>query len=163
STAIAFSRSPCASISAARQSLKPALVRSRNSLTSLAGISMAVFGVLILFSLSFSRLSLRIFRYSKGCLQKRPAANASRRGGNFFLPRAYLARLLVRRNGRFGFGIECLRAFHEVAFLLFVPLVRAGVDVFAAFCNRLIRGGFRFAHLRLRVGVAPFNHRFGNL
>src|ERR1700730_9825432 len=35
---MAFSMSPSASISAARQSAKPALVRSRNSFTSCAGI-----------------------------------------------------------------------------------------------------------------------------
>src|ERR1700741_5489283 len=49
--------SPAASTKAARQSLKPALVRSRNSFTSLAGISMAAFGVLILSSLFFDPLN----------------------------------------------------------------------------------------------------------
>src|ERR1700730_11204985 len=41
---MAFSMSPPASINAARQSAKPALVRSRNSFTSCAGI-LLLFGV----------------------------------------------------------------------------------------------------------------------
>src|SRR5258708_12400239 len=64
-TAMAFSMSPPASTSAARQSAKPALVRSRNSLTSWAGICTAGCCVLILFSLCCLAISLLVLLVAK--------------------------------------------------------------------------------------------------
>src|SRR6266853_381559 len=64
-TAMAFSMSPPASTSAARQSAKPALVRSRNSLTSWAGICTAGCCVLILFSLCCLEISLLVLLAAK--------------------------------------------------------------------------------------------------
>src|ERR1700693_846904 len=54
-------------------------------------------------------------------------------------------------------------AFHEVAFLLFIPLVGAGVHIFDAIDEGLVRGGFLFRDLRLLIGVMAFEHGFGNL
>src|SRR5260370_17475733 len=71
---MAFSMSPADSTSAARQSLKPAPVRSRNSLTRCAGICMAGCCVLIFFS--FLVLE-SLYRGSRAvrcvCLQNGPA------------------------------------------------------------------------------------------
>src|SRR5229473_8550753 len=99
--AIAFSMSAPASTSAARQSLKPALVRSRNSFTSLAGISIAVCCVLILFSLLFLFADLN-FLIQCPCLQNGPP-RCARSGPQAFPTRAdYLLPFLIRRNGRLG-------------------------------------------------------------
>src|ERR1700739_461885 len=111
--------SPAVSTSAARQSLKPAFVSSLSSLTSLAGISITGFEVLILFSFSLSG-----FRPYK-LLQKWPGVDfAFSTGPTEGLSLApLLAGFLVGRNSGSGRFDEGFGALDEVAFLLLVLLV----------------------------------------
>src|SRR6267378_814080 len=75
--------------------------------------------------------------------------------------------LVVRRNGGFrrlgGFYGRFDNALDEVAFLLLVLFVRAGIDVLDAIYQRLVFRGFLFRHLRLLVSVVPFEHGIRNL
>src|SRR5690348_6582023 len=134
---MAFSMSPPASMRAARQSLNPALVRSRNSFTSWAGICTAGCCVLILLSyLDLVKVVLRSMHF----LQNGPPPNLPGRATGISHPRSLpaagssLAYLFVRRHCSFrAFRRRFGRALHEVAFLLFVLFVRAGVHVFDTF------------------------------
>src|SRR5258707_2691375 len=166
---MAFSMSPSASTSAARQSLNPALVRSRNSFTSLAGISMAVFGVLILFISGFVStnpeplfISFVISLYTTAC--KTARSKSPRNGPGYFSTRRLLSGFDVfRRNRSFYRHRDLFRGwFHEIAFLLFVLFVSAGVHVLDAIGQCLIRSGLLFANLRLLVSGFAFRHRFRN-
>src|SRR5438105_5518974 len=164
---MAFSISPPASIKAARQSLNPALVRSRNSFTSFAGISMAVFGVLILVSLSevyllLNMISLIAAHYLLCC---KTARSKLPWNGPWFIParRLLLGFFVVGRNSRFrrrSSFIGC--GFDEGPFLLLILFVGAGIHVFHTIRQSLIRGGFMLADLRLFVSGFAFRARFGN-
>src|SRR5260370_4588139 len=95
---MAFSITPFASTSAARQSAKPAPVRSRSSLTSFAGISIAVGCVLILF------FSLLIGNFSFGALSHKNGPHRFARRGPHKIPPAQIALaffLVVGRNSGF--------------------------------------------------------------
>src|SRR4029077_7509623 len=168
---MAFSTSPADSTSAARQSLKPAPVRSRNSFTRCAGICVAGCCVLILFSLSPMRIS-----WARPVVRlDAPICKTARRLGCVAAPgllKSYasaicLSGFLVGRNGclrRLG-GFRSLQrdfAFDEIAFLFFVLLVRAGVDVLDAFDQRLVRSGLLVGDLGLLVKVMTFQHGFRN-
>src|SRR6266566_3962928 len=157
--AIAFSMSAPASTSAARQSLKPALVRSRNSFTSCAGICVACCCVLIPFFL----FALLRFLASRHCLQNGPPRAV--RGGPRKFPThpACLAFFLVRRNRCLRSFGQRLGAFHKVAFLLFVLLVSARIHVLHAFDQRLILRRFLIRHLRLLVSVVALEYGIRNL
>src|SRR5690349_643666 len=89
---MAFSMSPLASIRAARQSLNPALVRSRNSFTSWAGICTAGCCVLVLLSyLDFVNLVLQnplLGQFSQ-FFTERPAPEPSGAGHWNFPPRFF--------------------------------------------------------------------------
>src|SRR5438270_4256402 len=156
---MAFSMSPLASIRAARQSLKPALVRSRNSFTSWAGICTAGCCVLILLSL----LIKIVLHASTSCRTARPRAI---RGGplDFPPPRSlpaagrFLAFFFVRRHGGFRACRQRFRTLHVVAFLLLVLFVRAGVHVLDTLDQRLIYRGLLLRHLRLLVSVSSFRY-----
>src|SRR5215468_11869940 len=71
---------------------------------------------------------------------------------------------LVGRNGGFGGLDELLGAFDEIAFLLFVLFVGAGVHVVrAGFDNRLVGGRLLVGNLGLLVERAAFGNGVGNL
>src|SRR6266849_4821104 len=123
---MAFSTSPAASTSAARQSLKPAPVRSRNSFTRCAGICIADCCVLILFfSLACANLLIALCTGVRcAYLQSGPAPRSDLSAGPFeiYASAVCLPGFLVRRDG-------CLRrfrrfrrhfAFDKIAFLLLV-------------------------------------------
>src|SRR5258708_12204046 len=104
-------------------------------------------------------------------LTKRPAP--SLRGGLHQIPThtVLLGGFLVRRDQRFRGptrlrgrfqGRRDIRAFDEVAFLLFVLLVRARVHVLDAFHERLVLGRLLFTDLPLLVSIVAFHHRLPN-
>src|SRR5437867_10929981 len=140
---MAFSMFPLASTSAARQSLKPAPVRSRSSFTSFAGISMPVCCVLILFLFALLKSLFRSRDLQNGPLR------AVRSGPHKISTRAVcLALFVVGRNSGFGslgrLNGSFHNALHEVAFLFLVLFVRTRIDVLDAVHQRLIFGGFLF-------------------
>src|SRR5690242_18064346 len=157
---MAFSVSSLASIRAARQSLNPALVRSRNSFTSWAGICTAGCCVLILLSyLDFVDLVLQnplLGQFSQ-FFTERPAPSRPGRATGISHPGS-LALFFVRRHGGLGAFYLRFRAFHEVAFLLLVLFVRAGIHILDTFDERLIFGRLLLRYLRLLVGVSPFGY-----
>src|SRR5215472_12523307 len=76
----------------------------------------------------------------------------------------WLAGFLVGRKGGFGGLDELLGAFDEIAFLLLVLFVGAGVHVVrASFDNRLIGGCLLVGNLGLLVERAAFGDGVGNL
>src|ERR1017187_7884385 len=148
---MACSMSPAASTKAARQSAKPAPVRSRSSFTSCAGGPLfpgsgaVAMGALNSFSFDFNRSG-----------SARPGVCAAarelfRRG--FFVAR-YRGRDFFRDNGL---------AFDEIAFLLFVFFVRARVHVFRPFFAARAFGCLLIGDLGLLEGLAARENRIGNL
>src|SRR5579872_6822954 len=109
------------STSAARQSAKPAPVRSRSSFTRFAGICMACGCVLILFFYSFFVSTRKIFVVGVW-LQNGPAHLATESAGPAeSCQRGLLVGLFVRRDGGFDrFGRRrlkrwCFRSLDEIA------------------------------------------------
>src|SRR5215470_16860272 len=157
---MAFSMSPLASTRAARQSLNPAFVRSRNSFTSWAGICTA--GCCVLILLSYLDLVKVVLQASNFCRTARPRAF---RGGPLEFPTLVLlgAFFVGRHSGFRAFRLRFRSAFDEVAFLLFVLFVGAGVHVLDAFDDGLVFGGLLLRYLRLLIGIPPFGNGIRNL
>src|SRR5215472_8637156 len=133
-----------ASTRAARQSLKPALVSSRSSFTSLAGISMTGFEVLILFFSSILFLEIAF----TGSYKNGPVGRASRHRGN---------------GGFRGFD-EGFRALDKVTFLLLVLLVGAGVHIVRSGLDGCLIGGHLLVgNLGLLVERAALSDRVSDL
>src|SRR5262249_39468957 len=90
-------------------------------------------------------------------LEKRPLQVTSERAAFLASVPAKLCLRVVGRYGGFrGDGRGFFGAFDEIAFLLFVLFVGAGVHVFDAVGQSLVRGGFLFADLGLLVVVLAF-------
>jgi len=146
---MAFSMSPLASTSAGAAIRETAFVLSRSSFTSCAGICTAGCCVLILFSLLLiGNFLLSSFAYKTA---RTDLLGAASQISTRAIALAFF--LVVGRNGGFrrlgGLDWRFDNALYEVAFLLFVLFVRAGIDVLDAVHQRLVFRGFLFRHLRL--------------
>src|SRR5580704_8615597 len=148
---MACSISPAASISAARQSEKPAPVLSRSSFTSCAdgppfpGSGAVAMDMLNSFSFEFDW---------SGSAGPRECAAARK----LFRRRLFVACHRCRRvlgGSRF--------AFDEVAFLLLVLFIRAGVHIFGSVLAAYALGRLLVGDLRLLERLTPGDNRIGNL
>src|ERR1700691_3649002 len=148
---MACSMSPAASISAARQSEKPAPVLSRSSFTSCAdgppfpGSGAVAMDMLNSFSFEFDRSG---WAGPGECTAAR---------------KLFRGRLFVARHGRRGVLGGNRFAFDEVAFLLLVLFVRAGVHVFGPVLAAYALGRLLVGDLRLLKRLPPRHNRIGNL
>src|SRR5437588_2526853 len=142
---MARSTSPLASASALRQSLKPAPVRSRNSLTNCAGtLNCSGF-------VAISANPQTIIKF--GWMNEARHEPAAQSGFG----------LAFRLNGLFGIGK--FRRLHKIAFLLFVSLIGAGVDIFDVLHDFGAFGSFHLfaCELGLLKGSTTLDNGIGNL
>src|SRR5579864_1347088 len=142
---MARSTSPPPSTRALRQSLKPAPVRSRNSLTRCAG-TLDCSGFVVISANPQMRVRI-------GWINEARLKLAAQSGFG----------LAFRRNGLPG--IAQFRCFHKIAFLLFVSLVGAGIHIL-----RILHGFGAFAACRflacelcLLKGSTALHNGIGNL
>src|ERR1700678_219445 len=162
---MACSTSPPPSTSASRHAVKPAPVRSRSSFTCCADTFGFPSAVAMVVLNSFFLKSVQNNQEQRiGQIHQKPAQSRSSSEVAVATSRLAMLNFVFRRHrSRRGFIRNRIYrlAFHEVAFLLLVHFVGAGIDVIHGVFASSIRG-FLIGDLRLLVRLVSDNHGVGN-